>query len=52
MVGHRMKAIYRRDAIGVTADLPAAADKLAAIERRAETGTGTVTGAITTLGGR
>ena len=39
MVGHKTEAAYRRYAIVSDADLRAAADKLAAIESSARTGT-------------
>jgi len=51
MVGHKTEAIYRRYAIVSDADLRAAADKLAAIERPGS-GTGTTTGTVTQIGGR
>ncbi len=50
MVGHKTEAIYRRYAIVNDADLRLAADKLAAIEPGA--GTGTVTGTMSQIGGR
>jgi hypothetical protein len=51
MVGHKTEAIYRRYAIVSDADLRAAADKLAAIERPGS-GTGTTTGTVAQIGGR
>ncbi len=50
MVGHKTEAIYRRYAIVSDADLRAAADKLAAIERRPESTTGTITGTVSMIG--
>jgi integrase len=52
MVGHKTEAIYRRYAIVSDADLRAAADKLAAIEKRADPATGTITGTMTRIGAR
>lgn len=52
MVGHKTEAIYRRYAIVSDADLRAAADKLAAIEKLAESGTGTITGTVARIGAR
>ena len=51
MVAHKTEAIYRRYAIVSDADLRAAADKLAAIERPGS-GTGTTTATVAQIGGR
>jgi integrase len=49
LTGHKTEAVYRRYAIVNAADLRAAADKLASIEK---SGTGTITGTVTKIAAR